>query len=95
MWVGILENKNVGYKSICMPGKVNNGFLNDIKNDRFQVLCVLTSLLKCPQTQVQTQIRKLNFTPPEKLQTVKLGQYQLKSMSEWYQGFISANTICS
>ena len=43
MWVGILENKNVGYKSICMPGKVNNGLLNDIKNDRFQVLCVLTS----------------------------------------------------
>ena len=31
MWVGILENKNVGYKSICMPGKVNNGLLNDIK----------------------------------------------------------------
>ena len=43
MWVGILENKNVGYKSICMPGKVNNGLLNDIKNDLFQVLCVLTS----------------------------------------------------
>ena len=37
MWVGILENKNVGYKSICMRGKVNNGLLNDIKNDRFQV----------------------------------------------------------
>ena len=43
MWVGILENKNVRYKSICMPGKVNNGLLNDLKNDRFQVLCVLTS----------------------------------------------------
>ena len=43
MWVGILENKNVGYESICMPGKFNNGSLNDIKNDRFQVLCVLTS----------------------------------------------------
>ena len=37
MWVGTLENKNVGYKSICMPGKVNNGLLNDIKNDLFQV----------------------------------------------------------
>ena len=37
MWVGILENKNVGYKSICMPGKVNNGLVNDIKNDLFQV----------------------------------------------------------
>ena len=30
MWVGILENKNVGYKSICTSGKVNNGFLNDL-----------------------------------------------------------------
>ena len=37
MWVGILENKNVGYKSICMPGKVNSGLLNDMKNDLFQV----------------------------------------------------------
>ena len=26
-----------------MPGKVNNGLLNDIKNDLFQVLCVLAS----------------------------------------------------
>ena len=26
-----------------MPGKVNNGLLNDIKDDLFQVLCVLTS----------------------------------------------------
>ena len=43
MWVGILENQNVGHKSICMPGKVNNGLLNDIKNDLFQVLCALTS----------------------------------------------------
>ena len=43
MWVGILENKNVGYKSIRMPSKVNNGLLNDIKNDLFQVLRVLTS----------------------------------------------------
>ena len=30
MWVRILENKNVGYKSICIPGKVNNGLLNDL-----------------------------------------------------------------
>ena len=30
MWVGILKNKNVGYKSICIPGKVNNGLLNDL-----------------------------------------------------------------
>ena len=30
MWAGILENKNVGYKSICMPGKVYNGLLNDL-----------------------------------------------------------------
>ena len=30
MWVGIPENKNVGYKSICMPGKVYNGLLNDL-----------------------------------------------------------------
>ena len=30
IWVGILENKNVGYKSICMPGKVYNGLLNDL-----------------------------------------------------------------
>ena len=30
MWVGILENKNVGYKSICRSGKVNNGLLNDL-----------------------------------------------------------------
>ena len=30
MWVGILENKNVGYKSICLPGKVYNGLLNDL-----------------------------------------------------------------
>ena len=30
MWVGIPENKNVGYKSICIPGKVNNGVLNDL-----------------------------------------------------------------
>ena len=37
MWVGILENKNVGYKSICMSGKVNNGLLNDMKNDLFQL----------------------------------------------------------
>ena len=36
MWVGILENKNVGYKSICMPGKINNGLLNDMKNELFQ-----------------------------------------------------------
>ena len=28
--VGILENKNVGYKSICIPGKVNNELLNDL-----------------------------------------------------------------
>ena len=27
------------------------------------------------QTQIQTQIRKLNFKPPEKVETVKLGQY--------------------
>ena len=61
--------------------------------------------LECPQTQIQTriqtqiqiqtQIRKLNFKTPEKVETVKLGQYQLESMSEWHQGFISANTICS
>ena len=44
VWVGIPENKNVGYKSICMLGKVNKGLLNDIKNGLFQVLCVLTSL---------------------------------------------------
>ena len=44
VWVGIPENKNVRYKSICMPGKVNRGLLNDIKNGLFQVLCVLTSL---------------------------------------------------
>ena len=37
MWVGILENKNVGYKSICVPGKVNNGLLNDMKNELYQV----------------------------------------------------------
>ena len=37
MWVRILENKNVGYKSICMPGKINNGLLNDMKNELFQV----------------------------------------------------------
>ena len=37
MWVRILENKNVRYKSICMPGKVNNGLLNDMKNELFQV----------------------------------------------------------
>ena len=37
MWVGILENKNVGYKSICMSGKINNGLLNDMKNELFQV----------------------------------------------------------
>ena len=37
MWVGIPENKNVGYKSICMPGKINNGLLNDMKNELFQV----------------------------------------------------------
>ena len=43
MWVGIIENKNLGYKSICMRGKVNNELLNDIKNDRFQALCVLAS----------------------------------------------------
>ena len=30
MWVGILEIKNVGYKSICTSGKVNNGLLNDL-----------------------------------------------------------------
>ena len=30
MWVGIPENKNVGHKSICFPGKVNNGLLNDL-----------------------------------------------------------------
>ena len=30
MWVGIPENKNVGYKSICMPGKVYNRLLNDL-----------------------------------------------------------------
>ena len=38
-----IDNINVGYKSICMPGKVNNELLNDVKNDLFQVLCVLTS----------------------------------------------------
>ena len=43
VWIGIPENKNVRYKSICMPRKVNKGLLNDIKNDLFQVLCVLTS----------------------------------------------------
>ena len=37
MWVGILENENVGCKSICMPGKINNGLLNDMKNELFQV----------------------------------------------------------
>ena len=40
MWVGILENKNVGYKSICLPGKVNNGLLNYLG---VPGLCVLTS----------------------------------------------------
>ena len=35
------------------------------------------------------------FIYAEKVLTVKLGQYQLESMSEWYQCFISANTICS
>ena len=30
MWVGILENENVGYKSIYMKGKVYNGLLNDL-----------------------------------------------------------------
>ena len=30
MWVGILENKNVRYKSICMPGKVSDGLLNEL-----------------------------------------------------------------
>ena len=30
LWVRILENKNVGYKSICLSGKVNNGLLNDL-----------------------------------------------------------------
>ena len=30
MWVGILENKNVRYKSIYTSGKVNNGLLNDL-----------------------------------------------------------------
>ena len=37
--VGILENINVEYKSVCMPGKVNNRFnsmLNDIMNNLFQ-----------------------------------------------------------
>ena len=29
MWVGIMKNEHVRYKSICMPGKVNNGLLND------------------------------------------------------------------
>ena len=37
------------------------------------------NVLKCPQ--IQTQIRKLNFKLPEKVQTVKLGQCQLESMS--------------
>ena len=37
MWVGILENKNFGYKSICMSGKVSNRLLDDMKNDLFQV----------------------------------------------------------
>ena len=44
--VGVLENKNFGYKSVCMPGKVNNGFnsmLNDIMNNLFQIFCILTS----------------------------------------------------
>ena len=30
MCVGILGNKNVGYKSMCMPGEVKNGLLNDL-----------------------------------------------------------------
>ena len=37
------------------------------------------NVLECPQTQIQTQIRKLNFKLPEKVQTVKLGQYHLSS----------------
>ena len=37
MWVGMLENKNVACKSIFISGKVNNGLLNDMKNDLFQV----------------------------------------------------------
>ena len=32
--------------------------------------------------------------PPEKVITMKLGQYQLQSMLEWHQGFISTNTVC-
>ena len=32
--------------------------------------------------------------PPGKVLTVKLGQYKLETMLEWYQGFISANKIC-
>ena len=39
MWVGILENKNVGYKSICMSGKVNNGLLNDMKMTCSKFMC--------------------------------------------------------
>ena len=50
MWVGIPENKNAGCRSICMPGKVNNGLLiaqlNDIKNDLFQDFCVLASFFR-------------------------------------------------
>ena len=68
-----------------------------LKTRKARTLHDLNARLKCPQTQsqIQTQIRKLNFKPPEKVQTVKLGQYQLESMSEWYRGFISVNTICS
>ena len=32
--------------------------------------------------------------PPGRLLTVSLGLYKLKSMLEWYQCFISGNTIC-
>ena len=42
----MLENKNVGYKSVYMSGKVINGFnsmFNDIMNNLIQVFCVLTS----------------------------------------------------
>ena len=50
MWVGILENENVRYKSICVSGKVNNGLLTLIYMGYFDNLFYMGGGKKAPQS---------------------------------------------
>ena len=62
MWVGILENKNVRYKSIRMPGKVNNGLLNDLFQVHVYSLVFSHDVFKIPSFAIFIpQPRRVHF----------------------------------